>query len=231
MNKFKISNLSKKISVNGNFNDTCTVSLSLISLNAIEEGKLTIKINQYGKRLVIANFNLSISSISGTIIVFVAADNSQVFLGSNTSGYYDIRLWRKSKVKIGDNTTSNGIRIVCDNSEFICGKDCMFSDSILIQSADQHGIVDINKGKIVNNIFKSVILGDHVWLGRQSIITGDINIGEGSLIGTGATVTTNIPAKVIAVGIPARVIKENYTWCRSPISLDDFSINYIKKNI
>ena len=36
----------------------------------------------------------------------------------------------------------------------------MFSDDILIQTADQHGIVDLQKGSIVNDIHKTVKLGD-----------------------------------------------------------------------
>ena len=39
----------------------------------------------------------------------------------------------------------------------------MFSDGILFQSADQHGIVDyLQTGKIVNNIMRKICIGDHV---------------------------------------------------------------------
>ena len=136
-------------------------------------------------------------------------------------------LWKNSKVFIGKDTTSNGILVICDNSEFICGNDCMFSSNILIQSSDQHAIVDISNKSITNNIRKSVVLGNHVWLGRQSTLTSNAKIGDGSVIGTCSVVTKLIPKKVIAVGIPAKVIKKNYTWSRTMEEFDDFSQDYI----
>lgn len=230
MKQYKIEQLPNPIIVKGRFDISCEVSISPQSLSAIEEGKLKIAIIQHGGKPTILNFSLSIGSISGNVRVHVGNDNATIVLGEGSRGQYDFRLWRNSRISIGEKTTSNGIRIVCDNSEFVCGEDCMFSDSILIQTADQHGIVDIKNGVITNNNFKTVIVGDHVWLGRQSILTANASIGSGSVIGTASTVTKKIPEKVIAVGVPAKVIKENYTWCRSPMSLDSFSKKYINED-
>jgi acetyltransferase-like isoleucine patch superfamily enzyme len=105
----------------------------------------------------------------------------------------------------------------------------MFSDDILIQTADQHGIVDLRQGRIINNTHKIVKLGDHVWVGRRCTLTSRCEIGDGSIIGTGAIVTGKIPGKVIAVGTPAKVIKEGTSWCRSPSTFDDFSKKYIEE--
>ncbi|NOY62105.1 MAG: acyltransferase [Gammaproteobacteria bacterium] len=228
MKVFKCYELPSQVILKGEFDETCEVSFSQESLKALELGKLKLRIHKHGGRKAkISSLNISIESISGNISIFVGNDNSSVSLGLNTIGAYDLRLWRTSKIVIGKYTTSNGVRIVCNNSEFICGEDCMFSDNILIQSADQHGIVDLEAGAIINNNYKSVVLGNHVWLGRNSTITANASIGEGAVIGTAATVTSKIPAKVIAVGVPARVIKENHTWCRSPVSLDLFAKQYI----
>lgn len=222
MKKYKFNELPQKIIQNGNFDETCIVSVGDKSLDAINNGRLRLRINQHGGKKLISNFFLSIESISGNIIINIGNDDSQVFFGEQTLGTYDLRLWRKSKVTISQKTTSNGVRIVCDNSEFICGEDCMFSDGILIQCADQHGIIDISTGEIINNTFKSIILGSHVWLGRQCTLSGGASVGDGSIIGLGAIVTRKIPAKVIAAGVPAAIIKENHTWSRSPVSLDFF---------
>ena len=227
MKKHAIGDLPQQISVIGNFDSSCEVSISQEALLAIEHGRLKVQIKKHGGRRFISNFSCSIGSIAGSIRIFVGCNNSTVALGEGTSGAYDLRMWRNSKITIGKNTTSSGIKVVCDNSEFICGEDCMFSESVLIQTADQHGIVDLEKGLIINDDFKSVILDDHVWLGRQCTLTSKARVGHGSIIGTGSLVTGNIPNKVIAVGTPARVVKENRTWCRSPVSLDHFSKLYI----
>ncbi len=91
----------------------------------------------------------------------------------------------------------------------------MVSDGILVQSADHHGIVDLQSGQIVNNIRRKICIGDYVWLGRQSILLPDVSIGHESIIGVGAIVTKNIPETSIAVGVPAKVVKSKTTWSRS----------------
>ncbi len=53
-----------------------------------------------------------------------------------------------------------------------------------------------------------IILEDDVWLGTGVTVLAGVSIGKGSIIGAGSVVTHNIPAGVMAAGVPARVIKE-----------------------
>lgn len=53
-----------------------------------------------------------------------------------------------------------------------------------------------------------VTIGDDVWIGGHAVINGGVEIGSGSIIGSGSVVTKSIPAGVIAVGNPCRVIRE-----------------------
>lgn len=227
MKNFQINNLPQKINVDGRFDETCKMEISSKSLKAIREGRLKIQIRQHGKEKNISNCFISLSSLSGNISIYFSSDNSRVIFEEGSRGRYDLRLWRESRVKIGRDTTSNGIKIVCKDSEFLCGKDCMFSDGILIQSADQHGIVDLSTGLIVNGDRTTVSLGDHVWLGRQSTLTSKANVGSGSVIGMGSIVTKSLEGNVLAAGIPAKVIKENHTWSRFSMKLDDYSASIV----
>ena len=52
-----------------------------------------------------------------------------------------------------------------------------------------------------------ITIEDDVWIGGRVNLTAGITIGHGSVIGAGSVVTKNIPAKSIAVGIPAKVIQ------------------------
>ncbi|SHG85405.1 transferase hexapeptide (six repeat-containing protein) [Hydrocarboniphaga daqingensis] len=220
-----------KVRVSGAFDESCGLSFSEEALSAINRSELSVAITKQGGQAVISNLSVCIAAVSGYLNIFVGADGADIVFNPMSSGSYELRLWRSSKVSIGRATTSNGVRIVCDNLAFICGEDCMFSDEILIQSADQHGIVDTETGSIVNNIYRTIILGDHVWLGRRSILTASANVGDGSIIGAGAIVTGSVPAMAIAVGCPARVIKSNRTWTRNPVALDQYSRRYSKDNV
>jgi maltose O-acetyltransferase len=53
-----------------------------------------------------------------------------------------------------------------------------------------------------------IILENNVWLGARVIVLKGVTIGEGSVIGAGSVVTKNIPSRSLAVGQPAKIIKE-----------------------
>ena len=55
---------------------------------------------------------------------------------------------------------------------------------------------------------KSVIIKDNVWIGEHVSILPGVTVGENSIIGANSVVTKSIPANSIAVGIPAKVIKQ-----------------------
>ncbi|WP_035851380.1 sugar O-acetyltransferase [Cryptosporangium arvum] len=55
-----------------------------------------------------------------------------------------------------------------------------------------------------------ITIGDNVWIGGMAVICPGVTIGANSIIGAGAVVTKDVPADVVAVGNPARVIRSVY---------------------
>ena len=55
---------------------------------------------------------------------------------------------------------------------------------------------------------KPIHIGKNVWLGGDVKVLPGVSIGDNTIIGTGSIVTKDIPANVIAVGNPCKVIKE-----------------------
>lgn len=51
-------------------------------------------------------------------------------------------------------------------------------------------------------------IGNGVWFGCNVTILPGVTIGDGSVIGAGSTVTKDVPANCVAVGVPARVVKQ-----------------------
>lgn len=51
-----------------------------------------------------------------------------------------------------------------------------------------------------------VEIGDHCFIGAESVILPNVRIGEWSIVGAGSIVTKDIPANTVAAGNPARVI-------------------------
>lgn len=107
-------------------------------------------------------------------------------------------------IKLGDNClVCPGVRFDSGSSITI-GNNCMFAASSYVTDSDWHDIYD--RTKTVGES-KPVVLHDNVWIGDGAKVCKGVTIGENSVIGAGAIVTSDIPANVIAAGNPARVIK------------------------
>ena len=56
--------------------------------------------------------------------------------------------------------------------------------------------------------FRKIVIGRKVWIGANTVILPGVKIGDNSVIGAGSVVTKEIPPDSIAVGSPARVIRQ-----------------------
>ncbi len=59
----------------------------------------------------------------------------------------------------------------------------------------------------VINIAKPITVGHHAWIGAGAIIMPGVTIGARAVVGAGSVVTKDIPANMVAVGNPAKIIK------------------------
>jgi maltose O-acetyltransferase len=54
---------------------------------------------------------------------------------------------------------------------------------------------------------KPIVLAENVWLGARTIVLPGVTIGRDSVIGAGSVVTGDVPAGVVAAGVPAKVLR------------------------
>jgi len=71
-----------------------------------------------------------------------------------------------------------------------------------------HGVT-IGEG-VANNENGTPQIGDNVWIGPGSIITGDIKIGNGVTISAGTVLSKDIPDNCLVAGNPGRIINQNF---------------------
>lgn len=121
----------------------------------------------------------------------------------NVAFFPGVRLecWRGGCIVIGNGTYLNhDVEIVAER-EVRIGRDCKIAWDVIIMDTSQHGI------GMEPPVVSPVVIEDNVWIGARAIILPGVTIGVGAVIGAGAVVTRDVPARGIAVGNPARVIR------------------------
>lgn len=98
------------------------------------------------------------------------------------------------------------------------GNDVMFAQNIVLSGLN-HSFEDISLPPSVQKVSTAeIVVEDEVWIGANAVITAGVRIGKHSVIGAGSVVTKNIPPYSVAVGNPAKIVKqynlENKKWER-----------------
>lgn len=155
------------------------------------------------------------SDLQGRVKIALGPGQGRIQIDTSGPVNLDIRTWRHCTFTLGEGTTVNQARVVCDEADIVVGRDGLWSDEILVQSNDQHGIVDLKTMSLCNAGRRRIVIGDHVWIGRRSMVMPDVEIGKGAILAAGAVLTTDMPANTIYAGIPARQIRDQVSWSRA----------------
>ncbi len=84
------------------------------------------------------------------------------------------------------------------------GDNCMIANGVYLTDSDWHGIYN----RISFGQGEAIEIGNNVWIGDSAIVCKGVTVGENSIIGAGAIVVEPVPANCVAVGNPARVVKQ-----------------------
>ncbi len=131
-------------------------------------------------------------------------------------------------LEIGDMTSTAGIEIKLTQGLVSIGRDCQIGGGTKVLALHYHGVVDLTEpAPRLLPRSQEIRIGNHVWLGEEARLLGNASIGDGSVLGAFSVLAGSIPANCIAVGNPARVVRDNRTWSRSDVGIDRESMSYI----
>ena len=106
---------------------------------------------------------------------------------------------------LGSNVYANFNLTLVDDTDVYIGDSVMIGPNVTIATAGHPVDPELRRKVAQFNI--PVRIGNNVWIGAGAVILPGITIGDDSVIGAGSIVTKDIPAGVVAVGNPCRVLR------------------------
>ena len=109
-------------------------------------------------------------------------------------------------IEIGDDSAVGAYNIIWGQGGVTIGKNCLLAPHVVMVS-ENHTYSDPDLPiRLQPGNRAPITIGDDCWLGAGVKVLAGVTIGSGSVVGAGAVVTTSLPERSLAVGVPARVI-------------------------
>jgi len=129
-------------------------------------------------------------------------------MGRSVEIYSKVIIHDVARVSIGDNTTIGAFSVLFGSGKITIGQDVLISTNCSIFSIT-HRTDALAQGKLYRETrsMAPVEIGNNVWIGTGCRILPGVSIGDNSIVGAGSVVTRSLPAGVVAIGVPAKIVR------------------------
>lgn len=154
------------------------------------------------------HFNKSFRKPESVFGFLEMENNSEINVNGDFCFYngFHVVIMENAKLNLGSGYINRNVKIRCFN-EISIGQNVVISENVSIWDSDAH--------KILRDSYQPSIpikIGNHVWIGMNSIILKGVTLGDGCIVAAGSIVTKSFPEKCLVGGIPAKIIKDNVEW-------------------
>ena len=109
---------------------------------------------------------------------------------------------------VGKNFYANFNLTLVDDTEIHIGDYVMIAPNVTLATASHPIAPELRARDLPLQFNLPIKIGNNVWIGSGAIVLPGVSIGDNSVIGAGSVVTKDIPANVVAVGNPCKVLRE-----------------------
>ena len=114
--------------------------------------------------------------------------------------------WGGRHVHVGRNIYANFNLTLVDDTHIYVGDNTMFGPNVVVATAGHPLLPELREQGYQYNA--PVHIGRNCWIGAGAILLPGVTVGDNAVIGAGSIVTRDVPANVLAVGNPCRVLRE-----------------------
>jgi acetyltransferase-like isoleucine patch superfamily enzyme len=159
---------------------------------------------------------------SYSFLLFRSARQPAIEIGRGSSIYLGVMfdLGENARVRIGDYVLMNGARVICD-SEITIGDYTLISWNVVLMDTHRVPLEPSRRRAELEQVAarsprrlaptasaRPIHIGANVWIGFESCILPGVTIGDGAVIGARSVVAADVPPFTVAVGNPARMIRQ-----------------------
>ncbi len=113
--------------------------------------------------------------------------------------------WAGKHIHFGNSVYANFNLTCVDDTHIYVGDCTMFAPNVVLATAGHPILPELREKAYQFNM--PIHIGRNCWLGTGVIVMPGVTIGDNTVIGAGSVVTKDIPANVVAVGNPCRVLR------------------------
>ncbi len=115
----------------------------------------------------------------------------------------------KKRLRIGKCVLIGRRSVVSTGGELEIGDYCITAPNVYIGDVDHDYRNDINKPVLLRGStdHRSMVVEESCWIAFNAVVTGNITIGRGSVVGANSVVNRDVPPFSVAAGNPSRIVK------------------------
>lgn len=156
------------------------------------------------------------SSLDVLHALMVGGRHATIFIGTDCwMAHTDVFCGAKSSIVLQGHVIATGHASVDarNGGSVVAGRDQLWAAHAYIATDDMHRVEDLTTGTRLNPYGASIRLGEHVWLARDAVVTGNSVVEDGAIVGMRAMVRNQtVEAHTAVGGVPAQVLRKNVTW-------------------
>ena len=114
--------------------------------------------------------------------------------------------WGGRHTHFGNGVYANFNLTLVDDTDIYVGDGTMLGPNVVLATAGHPILPELRKVQYQYNM--PIRIGKNCWLGAGVIVLPGVTIGDNTVVGAGSVVTKDLPANVVAVGNPCRVLRE-----------------------
>jgi acetyltransferase-like isoleucine patch superfamily enzyme len=134
--------------------------------------------------------------------------STRVVVGDGVLMSHGVRLHLRepgARIEIGAGSFLNYRTELVAHQRVSIGRGCLLAWDVQVLDSDSHPVDDRPQTA-------PVVLGDRVWIGCRATVLKGVTIGDGAVVAAGSVVVSDVPARALVGGNPARVLREGVTW-------------------